>query len=175
MNILSKKVLLLNQSYEPLTITSVKKVLKKILGGSTSFYVEEYYDDLCIKTDKSGDIKIPSVVRLSYFVKIKKAKSGIGKRKKIYMRDSYTCGYCGEPCGENLTLDHVIPKSKGGTSHYSNLLTSCRKCNNEKDDKLPEELGFKVPTALLHSNLDLSLLIRSANSNPKWKKYLFLE
>lgn len=175
MKLLKRKVLLLNQTYEPLAILPIKKVLKKLVKGSTSFYVEEWYDDVFEAANHK--IKLPSVVRLSYYLNVKKAsKIAVGKRNKIFSRDQYTCFYCGY-AGESkeLTIDHILPKSKGGDSSAYNLITSCRKCNSDKGDKTAEEYGFKIPKALLHSNINLAMLIGSAKSNPQWKKYLYIE
>lgn len=175
MKILSKKVLLLNQSFEPLAILPVKKVLKKLLKGSTSLLVEEYYDDLRLVTDKNS-FRVPSVVRLSHYLSLKKAtKTTTGKKAKIFMRDQYKCFYCnyaGTP--ETLTVDHIIPKSKGGTSSPDNLITSCKRCNGAKSDTMPDELGIKIPKSLLHSNINYAMLVSAARNNEQWKKYLFV-
>lgn len=170
MSVLKKKVLLLNQTFEPIAILPAKKVLKKIVKGSKSFYVEEYYEGII----HSG-IKIPSVVRLTYYLNVKRAvRVTVGKKAKIFARDSYKCVYCGYAGMSNeLTLDHVIPKGQGGDSSYFNLVTCCRDCNSLKSCRSDEEFGYKVPKALLHSNVNLALLISSARQNPQWKKYLY--
>ena len=176
MSILKKKVLLLNQSFEPLAILPVKKVLKKLIKGSKSFYVEEWYEDLVFETP-NHKIPVPSVVRLSYYLSVKKAsKISVGKRNKIFSRDQYCCFYCGKACEtKELTLDHVIPKSRGGDSSSYNLVSCCKPCNNSNGDITAEEFGFKLPKALLHSNINFALLVSSAKTNPQWKKYLFIE
>lgn len=172
MSVLKKKVLLLNQSFEPLAVLPMKRVLSKIVGGSTSFIIEEWYDGLTIKS-----MPLPSVVRLTYHLKLRKkaAKApAIGKRRKIFSRDQYKCVYCETPCTpDELTIDHVLPKSRGGDNSPQNLVTCCRRCNSLKDSKTDEEFGYRVSKAVLHSNIDLAILLASAKSNPQWKKYLF--
>ncbi len=173
MKLLKKKVLLLNNTYEALAIMPVKKVLKKLMSGSTSLHVLEYYEEV-VETP-NHTVKIPSVVRLTYHLNLKKnVKSQAGKKAKIFARDSYKCFYCGY-AGTNLdlTLDHIIPKSVGGDSSANNLITACKKCNSAKNDQSIEEFGFTVPKALLHSNINFAMLVSSAKQNPQWKKYLY--
>ena len=175
MNMLKKKVLLLNQSFEPLAILPMKKVLKKLIGGSLSFHVEEYYDESYVSWTHT--IKLPSVVRLTYYLSIKKAlKVSTGKRHKIFSRDRFRCLYCGKDCAPtDITLDHVLPKSRGGDSSPSNLVTCCKNCNTLKSDLSLEEFGYALPKSLLHTNINLALLISSARQTPQWKKYLFVD
>lgn len=173
MNLLNKKVLLLNNTYEPLAILPVKKVLKKLLKGSNSFYVEDYYENLFFS--EKHKIRIPSVVRLTYYLNVKKTiKSASGKKHKIFARDSWICVYCSKACTpDELTLDHVVPKSKGGDSSSSNLVTACKGCNNLKSDRSDVEFGFTISKALLKSNINLALLINTAKKNPQWRKYIY--
>lgn len=173
MNLLKKKVLLLNNTYEPLAILPAKKVLKKLLKGSNSFYVEDYYD-LLFQSGKHK-IQIPSVVRLTYYLNVKKTiKSATGKKHKIFARDGWVCVYCTKAyTPDELTLDHVIPKSKGGDSSSSNLVTACRECNNKKSDRTDHEFGFTISKALLKSNINLAVLISTARKNPQWRKYIY--
>lgn len=65
-------------------------------------------------------------------------------KARIFERDAYTCGYCGKVGKKGLTLDHIIPKSRGGTNHPSNLVAACSKCNAWKGSKLPEEAGMRI-------------------------------
>lgn len=173
MKLLKKKVLLLNNTYEALAIMPVKKVLKKLMSGSTSLHVLEYYEEV-IETP-SQVVKLPSVVRLTWHLNLKKnVKSQAGKKAKIFARDQYVCFYCNKACTtQELTLDHIVPKSKGGDSSAYNLISACKSCNSWKNDFLPEELGITIPKSLLHSNINLAMLVSSARQNPEWRKYLY--
>ena len=92
------------------------------------------------------------------------------------MRDRYTCQFCGRvfPAGE-LTLDHVIPRSRGGHTDWDNLVACCHSCNNRKGDRLPEEAGLKLMRPprpfTLHTSRQLMRMMGS--SDERWRKYLF--
>lgn len=175
MKIAKAKVLLLNNTYEPIGIIPVKNVLRKILKGSSSFYVDSYYQEPYMHGEI--EIKIPAVVRLTYYIRPKKSTRKVnGRKRDIFKRDSYTCVYCGFAGDDKeLTLDHVVPRSRGGDNTSYNLVTACFPCNNKKGDKLPEELGIKVNKSLLASNLNLSAMMSAARTVPEWRQYLYIE
>jgi 5-methylcytosine-specific restriction endonuclease McrA len=75
------------------------------------------------------------------YVRFRRGSIKVG-RQRIFKRDKYECGYCGSK--KNLTIDHIIPRSKGGDNSWNNLITCCNRCNNEKDDKTLEEAGMKM-------------------------------
>lgn len=116
-----KTILVLNASYEPINQTSWKRARILVLK------------------DKAHVIS-SRTIRLKNYVKLPVAKIAAGKpsRSLILKRDSHTCQYC-EYKGPNLTLDHVLPKSRGGQDDWQNLVTSCLDCNNCKDNRTPEE------------------------------------
>jgi 5-methylcytosine-specific restriction endonuclease McrA len=92
------------------------------------------------------------------------------------MRDRYTCQYCGaNGSAANLTLDHVIPRSRGGGSSWENLTTCCHPCNNKKGNRTPEEAGMKLARAprpfTLHTSRHLMRLL--GHGDQQWRKYLF--
>jgi 5-methylcytosine-specific restriction endonuclease McrA len=98
-------------------------------------------------------------------------------RKNIFLRDNYTCQYCGEKCDvKNLTCDHIIPKSRGGITEWTNIVTSCIRCNLLKSDKLPEEVKMfprkrpSRPNGFFMFMLHLGVKVPPEN----WKDYLFL-
>lgn len=85
-------------------------------------------------------IQIPSIMKLINFVRKIYRTKVIFTKKNIYLRDRYTCGYCGKVFDKNdLSIDHIIPESRGGLTNWENCVTSCKKCNNNKDDKTPQE------------------------------------
>lgn len=171
----NKRVLVLNSAFEPIRIIKAKNALCKLIGGSTSFYVEAYYDEPYVHFGL--EFKVPSVIRLKKYIHFKKAlgSAHTGRKKKIFERDRYKCVYCGYAgTTDELTLDHVIPKSKGGDSTNHNLVTSCRLCNNKKGDKSLEEMGYRLNKGLLAANVNLAALIGSASEVPEWKPYLFI-
>lgn len=138
-NIMGKPVLILNGDYQPLSkyplsLNSMKKVLKSLLKGRISV-VKEYDDTITVQ---NKEMKLPKVVVLKKYVNVShKPKFS---RKNVYLRDDYTCQYCGKKFKtEDLTFDHVIPRCKGGTTTWENIVTACRECNGRKGGKTLEE------------------------------------
>jgi 5-methylcytosine-specific restriction endonuclease McrA len=89
-------------------------------------------------------IIIPTVIRTLYYDGVAHEKVKLSRRN-IYLRDNYTCSYCGKKFStESLNIDHIIPKSRGGITEWGNLTCSCRKCNTKKNDRTPEEAGMRL-------------------------------
>ncbi|MEI7811086.1 MAG: HNH endonuclease, partial [Ignavibacteria bacterium] len=132
-------MLVLNQSYEPLSICNVRKAVILIIlnkaqtvSGKADKYLHSSYKS----------ITWPSVIRLNKFVPVPYRKV-IVTRKNILKRDQYKCSYCGR--GDlALTVDHIIPKSRGGEETWENLVAACIVCNNRKSDKTLEESDLKL-------------------------------
>jgi 5-methylcytosine-specific restriction endonuclease McrA len=120
-------------------------------------------------------LKVPSVIRLLEYRRIPHQTRALS-RKNILMRDRYTCQYCMKvlPAGE-LTLDHVIPRSRAGESAWDNLVACCHSCNNRKGSRTPEEAGFKLARQprpfSLHTSRHLMRLL--GKGDEQWRKYLF--
>jgi 5-methylcytosine-specific restriction endonuclease McrA len=93
-------------------------------------------------------------------------------RKNVLKRDGFSCVYCGST--SELTVDHVVPKSKGGKSTWENLATACRPCNNRKDDKLPHEAGMKLRTVPKMPNKIAFLRQEIRAMEESWKPYLYI-
>lgn len=164
-------VLVLNSQYLPIQTTSVKKAIKLIYRGVA---VAEKYSDKVWKSI-SSEIILPAVIRLINFHKLPNRTYKLSK-KNILIRDKYTCQYCKETLSErSLTIDHIIPKSKGGSSRWENLITACKKCNTKKADKTPEEVGMKLlsrPTKLtVHTHT--TILRNKGEDYPEWSEFLF--
>jgi 5-methylcytosine-specific restriction endonuclease McrA len=125
---LNTKILVLNYDYTVLGFTTFRRALPKILYDKV--FIEEFSDN------SVRDVIIPRVIRVKQYVqrKYKRQDFGTSLRRLIYKRDSYVCTYCRKPIysKRELSLDHIVPKSKGGSDLYNNLVTSCVKCNNKK-------------------------------------------
>jgi 5-methylcytosine-specific restriction endonuclease McrA len=129
------KVLLLDASYYPIQIIDWKKAMILSFGGRAE--VIEHHDDIRIKSvDRSW--KLPKVLRLfQNFRNFSKVKFN---RNNVFFRDRYQCQYCGDKFeAKLLTFDHVMPKSRGGPTSWTNIVTCCHGCNNKKADRTPEE------------------------------------
>ncbi|MBW1730716.1 MAG: HNH endonuclease [Deltaproteobacteria bacterium] len=133
-------VLLLNITYEPLRIINWKKAITLLLLGKVEV-LEEYSREI---RSVSFTIRLPSVVRLLRMVKRPKSPVKFS-RQNIYARDKYKCQYCGQRfSSEELTYDHVIPRSRGGKTEWENIVTCCVDCNRRKGGRTPAEAGMKL-------------------------------
>jgi 5-methylcytosine-specific restriction endonuclease McrA len=168
---LQKPVLVLNASYEPINICAARRALVLVLKGIAS--AEEVSSHSVHSTRRA--LRVPSVIRLLEYRRIPHQTRALS-RKNIMMRDRYTCQYCAKlmPAGE-LTLDHVIPRSRAGESAWENLVACCHPCNNRKGSRTPEEAGMKLARQpkpfSLHTSRHLMRLL--GKGEEQWRKYLF--
>jgi len=168
-NNLNKKVLLLNQSYQPLMTVGAKRAI--ILSFTDKVEVlERYAEEIC---SVSLSIFIPSVLRLKDYVKFSKKRIPLS-RKNILKRDGHLCQYCNSK-SNFMTIDHIIPKHKGGEDSWENLVAACIPCNTKKGNKLLKDINMKlsrkpkIPSILFNLQNDLS------NAQNSWKPYLFMK
>jgi len=165
-------VLELNQSFEPIKNLPLTRVLLKLSLDNSPYTVEEWSDDP-VHDGRGDEYPKPSVVRLKRYVDIPRKR--VGSRKDIYERDNYQCQYCGEHfSAKDLTLDHVDPKSKGGSNDPRNLVSACKRCNNVKGARTPEEAGMKLlkPLSAYKVRLGMVRLLSFLKYRPEWEKYL---
>jgi len=201
---LQDRVLILNQSYEPIGTMGIAKAMCKITRPDSSLQVIEWGRDYAkplpngefadrVMTSPSGDYPVPSVLRLLYYVDMVKRRSRSGaKREKIYQRDKFRCQYCNIRVGQinkkleggarimtraDLTLDHILPQSRGGATRPDNLVTCCKPCNQRKADRTPEEAHMPLLTSetLLKVHLDTIAICAYAETCLEWRKYLFMD
>lgn len=132
--------LVLNATYEPINIVTWKRALRLLCQGKVEVLAEYDREIRSI----TFTIKMPSVLRLLKYVKIRKRFHHVKFcRANIYARDAHTCQYCGKKCTtENLTFDHIIPIVKGGGKTWDNIVTSCIECNHKKGGLTPDEAGM---------------------------------
>ena len=159
-----EKVLLLNASYEPLNVCTWKRAVSLMLKGKAEEV--EYTEKLINRT-----ISTPSVIKLRYYVAVPYKELPFSK-KNVLLRDNHTCQYCGKKAKE-LTVDHIIPKSKGGGNSWENLVTACAECNCKKANRTPQEAGMKlVKNPLKPPNNMRFEFDRYNNNNKLWEKYI---
>ena len=134
-----KQTLLLDSSFYPLQMIDWKRAL--CLFFTERAEVVEHHSDVEIRSTHDS-FKLPKVMRL--FTKVGNINSVKFNRLNVFYRDSFTCQYCNTKFKPHeLTLDHVIPKSKGGKSSWENIVCACAPCNNKKADYLMDECGMK--------------------------------
>ncbi|MDE0105617.1 MAG: HNH endonuclease [Bryobacterales bacterium] len=168
---LHRPVLVLNASYEPVHVCAVRRALVLVVKGVAT--TEEAGDGRIHSPSLS--LAVPSVIRLLEYRRIPRQVRAIS-RKNILIRDQYTCQYCNRRFGAaDLTLDHVVPRSRGGTNTWENLVASCLRCNNRKGDRLPSEASMQLRTPPKPFTLHTSrtLMRQIGNHQEKWRKYLF--
>lgn len=166
-----EQVLLLNISYEPLKIINWKKAITMLCLGKVEV-IEEYGRDI---HSISFTIKLPAVVRLLKVVKRNNSPVKFS-RQNIYIRDRYKCQYCGRKFpAEDLTYDHIIPKSRGGKTKWENIVTCCMQCNRKKGGRTPREASMKlirkpvIPTWV--PSVRLTIGFREVPQS--WRDYLY--
>src|SRR5499427_1349746 len=164
-------VLVLNASYEPINVCAARRAIVLVLKGVA---MTEEENGHFLHAARLA-VRLPSVIRLLEYRRIPHQTRALS-RQNILLRARNTCQYCGDPlsAGE-VTLDHVVPRSRGGLSTWENLVACCHPCNRRKGNQLPVEAGMKLmrePHAFnLHTSRHIMRLM--GRSDDKWRKYLF--
>ena len=173
---LNGRVLLLNQTYEPLGTVSVARAV--VMTFKNTVTVEELDGDRVLRSPQA-EYPVPSVIRRRTYINIRRRREASGsKRLRIYMRDKFRCQYCAEKkSATELTLDHIHPRSRGGDNSPVNIVTACIKCNNRKGDRTPEEARMPLLTSqsALRVKLERVVLCHYAEARAEWRKYLFMD
>jgi 5-methylcytosine-specific restriction endonuclease McrA len=132
---MSKQVLVLNAGYEPLSLVSVRRAIVLLLREKAELL--EATQQMLSSAQRT--MPEPLVIRLVHYVKLPHRRVP-PTRTAVMLRDAYICQYCGETPGQHhLTVDHVMPRSRGGIHDWSNLVTACKRCNQKKGSLTPEE------------------------------------
>lgn len=163
----STRVLVLNQSYEPLTICSPQRAIAMLFLSKAELL--ETYKDRFIRT-VNRKYALPSVIKLNNYIRIPFRSVEIS-RKNIIKRDGSKCQYCGTRT--QLTIDHILPKSRGGEDSWENLVTACIKCNNVKGNRTPKEANMKLMSVPKKPNYIIFLRTTLGKIEDNWKQYLF--
>ncbi|MSQ27811.1 MAG: HNH endonuclease [Dehalococcoidia bacterium] len=132
-------VLVLNQNYEPLNVCNARRAFVLVDRGKAE--VLEHKDDSFIITP-TRPFCVPSVIRLVYLIRRPRPQRKL-TRRELFQRDNYTCQYCGK-LTRDLTIDHVVPRFRGGPHTWDNLVSACKACNHRKAARTPEEARMKL-------------------------------
>ncbi|MDQ7029434.1 MAG: HNH endonuclease [Ardenticatenia bacterium] len=163
-------VLVLNASYEPLNIVPVRRAVVLLLKEKAELV------EAAGTLIRSEHLTIPTplVIRLVVYVKIPHHLSLPLTRRNILLRDNYTCQYCGRrPGKEHLTIDHVVPRSRGGEHSWENLVAACAPCNRRKGNRLPHEAGVRLLRKPFKPRYLAVALLREQHVPEVWAKYLY--
>lgn len=162
-----KKTLVLDSSYIPRSIISSTRAFVIVYKGNAE--VVSNHPAYFQLVDETVKINKPSIIRVPKYIKTDNQKVPLSKTN-IFKRDGHTCVYCGVNKRKDLTIDHVIPQSKGGKNTWNNLVTACFKCNNKKGSLDLEEFGVNIEKPIRPHYL---MLMRQLNYIYKeWKIYL---
>ena len=171
MSVTETRTLVLSQGYEPLKVIPWERAITLLFLGKIEV-IEEYDHNI---RSTSIVIKMPAVVRLLSAFKRHKKKVKFS-RINIFGRDGYKCQYCSKK-GKlaELTYDHIVPKSRGGKTTWTNIVTCCEPCNSKKRDRTPNEAGMHLRSKPGQPNWVPSMTIRiSKSSAPSaWASYLY--
>ncbi|HEV7282021.1 MAG TPA: HNH endonuclease [Pirellulaceae bacterium] len=168
MTLLNRPALVLNKNWQAVNVTSVQRALLMLCNDAArvvdpedfQLYDWEEWASLVPRSNEpairgvSLRLRVPEVVTLTRYDRVPTATVSLTKRN-IFKRDRFTCQYCGiQPGKDELTIDHIVPRSRGGVTSWENCVLACGPCNRRKGDRSPENVGLKL---------------RSAPKQPAWK------
>jgi 5-methylcytosine-specific restriction endonuclease McrA len=164
----SGRVLVLNASYEPINVCTVRRAAVLVLKDRAEILERSEW----ALHAENLTLPRPIVIRLKAYVRIPRdAHRRKITRRAVFARDRWTCQYCGQERG-SLTVDHVIPRSKGGDSGWENIVTCCAPCNRRKGDRLPSQANM-VPRQKPHAPSSTIFIHVAAPEIPSaWEQYL---
>jgi len=160
------RALVLNFDFSPISVCTVEKAFLLIYLEKAEQIQD--FEGAFLRT-VSRNFKMPAVVRLLRYVKLP-FKSVELTRNNVFKRDSFECQYCGS--NRDLTLDHVLPRSRGGQSNWKNLVTACKPCNAKKGDYTPKEAGLDLHQRPFRPSYIMFLRDFSGFDFEEWMPYL---
>jgi 5-methylcytosine-specific restriction endonuclease McrA len=161
-----QQVLVLNASYEPLNVCTVRRAHVLVYKGKAEI-VEEH--DVPLRSATSTFTR-PHVIRLLHYIRVPRSVQRKISRRALFARDGWRCVYCGS--AGRLTLDHVVPRSRGGDSVWENVVTSCAPCNMRKGNRLPHEVSMTLHTPPRPPSPQLFIRLAAPKIPNTWTPYL---
>ncbi|GMQ29284.1 HNH endonuclease [Algoriphagus confluentis] len=163
---MEKRVLVLNLDHSPVAVVSPQKAIVLVLLEKAN--VLSTYQLLEIRT-VSRSFEYPAVIRLSQYKNVP-YRGVLLNRNNLFRRDNGECQYCGSR--RHLTIDHIIPRSKGGKTSWTNLVTACNRCNVNKGDKTPEQAGMMLKKEPFKPSLSYFLAEYAERQAEEWLPFL---
>ncbi|TAM59097.1 HNH endonuclease [bacterium] len=163
------EVLVLNFTYEALNITSFQRAVKLLFSGKAEMV---HGRERAIHST-SITLRMPSIIRMLYYIRRPMQKVALTK-KNVLLRDDYTCQYCGVRGERLMTVDHVLPRSKGGPSTWENLVAACVRCNNRKNNRTPDDANMQLKRRPKQPRYIPWIRIKRNTLPGEWHKFLFL-
>ena len=167
---LGQRVLVLNASYEPLQLISIRRAIVLLLQEKAEL-IEATEQRL---RARAISLEVPLVIRLVHYIKIPRRMRLPCSRRGVLMRDRETCMYCGaQPGRSNLTVDHILPRSRGGQTTWENVVTACRDCNHRKGGRTPEEANMPLAIRPRQPQYIAFALLGELERHDVWRKYAY--
>jgi 5-methylcytosine-specific restriction endonuclease McrA len=163
---MAHQVLVLNATYEPINVCSLQRAIVLVLKNKAEV-LERAPRRL---RSCSRSYPTPNVIRLVYYVRVPRHESRKITRRAVFARDGYVCQYCGSP--SRLTMDHLVPRSRGGRSSWDNVVTSCAPCNVRKGDRLPAEVEMFPRNAPRPPGPTIFIAVAAPQRPKSWDAYL---
>lgn len=164
------RALVLNASFEPLGVVPLRRAVVLVLKGRADI-VEEEAERLVRSAARS--MAAPLVVRLRTMVKVPYRATLPLTRRAVLARDQSTCAYCGKHgTSQSLSIDHVIPRSRGGAHAWTNVVTACKACNHRKDDRTPAEAGLVLRFKPYAPSGHMAIVVLVGTVEEAWAPYL---
>ena len=160
-----EKILLLNSDMSPLSITTIVRGFNLVFKGRAEIIEHDTFKPIYTGI---GEFKRPKVIKLIEYVTTPYRTIHLS-RNNVFKRDNFMCIYCG--LKKELTIDHVMPKSKGGQNSWENLVTCCHKCNKKKGQKTLDEINFTMLKKPFKPTQSYFLTKMTSGFNKEWEKY----
>jgi 5-methylcytosine-specific restriction endonuclease McrA len=160
-----RSALVLNATYEPLSVVPSRRAVCLVLSDKAEM-VE--HDGAFIRSERLS-MPSPLVIRLRYVVKVPYHRKTSLSRRAVFARDNHRCQYCG---GVAESIDHVMPRSRGGQHAWENVVAACRKCNLGKRDRTPDEAGMRLAMAPMTPRDQAWVTVEAGTVPDAWKPYL---
>jgi 5-methylcytosine-specific restriction endonuclease McrA len=157
------RALVLNASDAPLAVVAAQRAVVLVLQDKADVVAS---NGMVFRSERFA-IEAPSIVRLRNFVRVPYRPHAPLTRRAVFARDGWTCQYCG---GAAENLDHVHPRSRGGSHTWHNVVAACRRCNARKEDRTPEEAGFRLARVPFAPRDGFHLTL--GRVDPGWETYL---
>jgi 5-methylcytosine-specific restriction endonuclease McrA len=160
----------LNASYEPLSVVSVKRAIILLLKEKAEI-VEAA---AAVLRSEHQSFQMPLVIRLVYYVRIPHRMTVPISRRALLLRDHAECQYCGaRPPRKDLTVDHVLPRSRGGQTTWENVVIACKPCNSRKGNRTPGEANMNLTVLPRKPKYLAMAYITSVEARTAWEKYMW--
>ena len=166
--LIRESVLVLNQDYQAIGVCAIERAFVLVLLKKAEMLSENPQRRLKSVRD---EFKFPSIIRLYRYIQLPYKRVNLS-RHNVFKRDNNKCLYCGSK--DNLTIDHVVPKSQGGRDSWDNLATACQKCNAKKGSLEPRQAGMELRYQPFRPSFVMFLSNFAGDVREDWKPYLYM-